>query len=232
MLCFQPIVAASEKTRQASGQSSVSSSSAPSQGQAVQPPQSQQQPQAASVYPPQPQAMSQSAVSYPSAVPQTQATPYPGPAGPLAPAHYPGAPASSGYPASTASTGYSGAPASSYAPSPPTGTNTYSTPASGPGMTAAPNKTPYPGGPPSGPPSGPPNGNYGYPQTQQPQQPGAGAYPQSTPNNFPGYPGQQPGAGPLPGQQPGPYGAPGGFNANPYSRVQPGQGQAYPRPPQ
>jgi len=252
----QPIVASTEKTRQASGQSSISTGSAPSQGHGGQPP----QPQAASVYPPQPQ----SAASYPA-----QATPYPGGPPTSASAQYPGAPAASGYP---------GAPASSYAPGPPTGTNTYSAPASGPGM-PSPAKPAFPGGPPSG----PPTASYGYPQSvpqpgsgptpasgypqpgsnptpasgypqpgsgsaqgypQSVPQPGSGGYPQSTPNNFPGYPGQQPGAGPMPGQQqgagpvpgqqPGPYGAPpaGSFSSNPYSRVQPGQGQGYPRPPQ
>jgi len=184
----QAIVATSEKTRQASGQSSASTASVPGQGQAAQPP---QPPQA--VYP------AQSAVSYPSPAPHTQATPYPGQP---TPAQY----------TSAASTGsvFSGAPGRFAGP------NTYTAPAPGAG------KSPYPGAPPSGPPTA-----HSYLQAQQQQQQaGSGApFPPNTPNTYPGYP----------GGQPGPYGAPpgGSFNANnPYSRVQPGQGQAYPHPPQ
>jgi len=257
-----PGVDSSEKSRQVSGQSSVSTGS----GQQPQYPGHYNTP----VYPPQSTASSSTTPqpyparpSYPGSTPPSAGYQPPA-AAPSSGGYQPpaAAPPSGGYQppaAAPPSGGYQAPPSTGFPPSASTASATAGYP-SVPAPTGAPST--FPPGPPSSLPASSftttattdssqsqPTTSYaanssavaatsaGYQQQQHVGYPQTGAaYPGYAPAPGQSYQTHQPhqtaGAGGM--YPPGNYGPPaaGAAGANPYSRGQPGQGQTYPRPPQ
>jgi len=233
-----PIVDNSEKTRQMSGQSSVSSGSgqtqqypgnypgysshASSTGYQQQHVPQPQTPQTYAARPAYPGAAPPPSPGFQASGPPSSATSnYPPAAAPSSAPSFPPASSTPGYPTVAPP---SGAPAN-YPPGPPASFSASSFTASSNTTDSSQAQATTSYAPTSATSSGYPQQQPGYPPSSAPASTG-----------FPGYPGQpvqQPYQHQQPGQTVGAGGVypPGNYGAaNPYSRVQPGQG--YPRPPQ